>query len=140
MLHPTFVRALWERDVALLSAPQQPQARELLTFASESLRCPPHHRASKAHAHSDHQTIFKHPSTGLNCLVLSVVPDLDDKSIRVLRIDFFDKSKSLSVPFGVVCQAPRTQWARKGERRIYLNPTIPKQAIEKVLQTIIALK
>lgn len=115
-----FSPALWLRDVGLLGAQHQALARDALIYTRDTLHCAPYHRASKRQSNSDHQTLLRHPETGKVCLVLSVVPDPHDRKVRVLRVDFFDRTESVSCSFGEILPAPRTQWTAKGERRFLI--------------------
>ena len=82
------------------------------------------HRVSKPHSASDRQTLIRHPKTGWVCLVISVVPGLDLGVRYSLRADFFDKSKTVRYQFFNIVEAPRTQWTKKGERRLFVpGPT-----------------
>ena len=108
----SFSTDLWESDINLLDRQEKDLAEAIRAFATETLGCRPHHRPSKAS--SDRQTIFKHPHTGKNCLVLSVVPSRSGEGGRQLRIDFFDRAESFEAGFGTVFRAPRTQWTKKG--------------------------
>jgi hypothetical protein len=129
---------LWHKDVRALSPIQQKVATDILIFASLELGCHPYHRESKRDKPSDRQTIFKHPETGINCFVLSIVGSDGKPPTDVLRVDFFDKYEEVKVSFAKVKRAPKTQWTKKFERR-FLVPFKAsiydlRQVIEKVVE------
>jgi hypothetical protein len=135
----SFSTDLWENDTNLLDRQEKDLAEAIRAFATETLGCRPHHRPSKASSHSDRQTIFKHPHTGKNCLVLSVVPSRSGQGGRQLRIDFFDQAESVEPGFGTVCRAPRTQWTKKGERRILVDSPPPIREVEDLLSRVVGV-
>jgi hypothetical protein len=104
-------------DADLSGAQHQALATYALAYTCDTLQCTPYHRASKRQSNSDHQTPLRHSETGKVCLVLSVMPDPHDREVRVLGVDFFDRTESVSCSFGEILAAPRTQWTAKGERR-----------------------
>lgn len=139
MARRNFYPKLWDRDLSLLSPGQQQQARDALLFAERTLGCAPYHRKSKPRATSDHQTILQHPNTGKNCLVLSVVPDLNDRNTRVFRVDFFDGWEQIVARCGNIVPAPRKQWTDKKERRVYVSPSAQDLDIQALLQDVVCL-
>ena len=139
MRTPTFFPDLWTRDIALLPFVQQELAERLLSYARLTLNARPHHRSSKRNAASDRQTIFKHPVTGNNCLVLTVTRNRESESPWSLRIDFFDRGEAIASKLGDPRKAPRTQWEIKGERRLFLDRSPPVAAVEQLMRQVIAL-
>lgn len=138
MTQRTFHPQLWEQDLSLLSPGQQELAREALRHASETLACAPYHRSSKGDATSDRQTLFRHPRTGHVCFVLSVVPDQDDKRVKVFRIDFFDAEEHIDSDLGAIHRAPRTQWSKKGERRLIASRSGGSVQLRTFLDAVVA--
>ena len=128
-----FATDLWHRDMQVLPASQREKAVFVLIFASLELDFRPHHRASKAEKTGDRQTIFKHPVTGKNCFVLSVVPSPEDSNSYVLRIDFFDKTEMIKIPFAEIYPAPNTLWPKKGERRFIVPEAMSRENFKSVI-------
>jgi hypothetical protein len=134
-----FDSQLWERDLKLLATGHQELARDALQHARERLDCIPYHRKSKATASSDRQTLLRHPRTGQVCLVLSVVPSRENRRARALRVDFFDHHEQVRVDpaCGEVIRAARTQWDRKGERRVYVSHSASPEVVHALLASVV---
>jgi hypothetical protein len=134
-----FQPSCWANDIAALGPAHRELAEEAFTYARDTLGCAPYHRASKAEASSDRQTLLRHPRTQRVCLVLSVVPNVDDKRTRVLRIDFFDIKEHVgSFNCGTIHRAPRTQWTEKGERRLVVSRSAEVAQLRAFLAAVIA--
>ena len=64
------------------------------------------------------------------------VPDTDLGSRYSLRLDFFDKSKTVNSGFFKIVEAPDTQWTKKGERRFFVPGQTSLERIRPVLTDI----
>lgn len=129
----SFSTDLWNRDMAVLASSDQRMAVSTLIYSCLEVGCSPYHRASKSESMSDRQTILRHPSTDLNCLVLSVVPSSDPSRSYAFRLDFFDKRESVHANFGQIERAPDGQWLNKGERRL----VVPQEAKESQVRQLV---
>jgi hypothetical protein len=131
-----FYSELWEQDLVELPDDQKPLALEILKYVRDGLRGIPYHRASKASNKSDRQTLIKHPQTGFVCLVISVVSEQAVSANYSLRLDFFDKLKTISLNDIKITEAPRTQWTTKGERRFFVSGKVPLERLKRILSDI----
>jgi hypothetical protein len=138
MTTPSFQPSFWTQDISLLAIAQRELAEDALHYACDVLGCFPYHRASKARARSDRQTLLRHPQGKHVCLVLSVAPAFDNKSAKALRSDFFDAKEQILSECGEIRRAPRTQWTRKGERRMQISSSANLAALRAFLSAVIA--
>jgi hypothetical protein len=129
---------LWDRDLYLLPLALRALAVDALQFSRQQ-GCEPYHRKSKPSSHSDQQTILKHQDANHISLVISVVPDPDDKKVRALRIDFIDRLEVISVPPFAIFRAPAGQWENKAERRTFVRSSTSSEAMNQLVLAILRL-
>jgi hypothetical protein len=134
---PHFSPALWEQALSVLDIAHREMAQEVLRIVRDEFSARAYQRHSAAEHSSDRQTIVKHPQTGKNCLVISVAPDRVRSGAFALRLDFFDKTEAVVVPFGEPFRAPRTQWTEKGERRVFVPIRTAVQDLRTFIERVV---